>query len=851
MSRKISLLRKHWHFIVIVAILLVAMTWPTVLHVFDTDARWLPTREYDVWIKFWDAWHARSILAGEADLFYTRQAFYPQGLSLAYHPSNVLHVTSFALLQMITEAYSAFNLVYLAFIFATSLSAYIFLIYTFRDAWLALFGAVVFGFSQFVVGHPQHPDVYFLITIPLSLYALQRAVRERKWRWYFAGGVLTGITAFIGMYILICLLLTLGLYIICFTYREWRKPRFWLGIALLLGVAACISLPRVYPMIRDDSNLDEALSKLQGWETGKDLLSYFVSGGHPVLTPIFVDAFDMSASGALTYRDQHKTSYLGYLPLLLIGLGFCVARQRRKMLPWLFLLLPFLILRLGSTLLINGVSYPEVLLPKHFLNELLPFVFQAFYETDHFQMGILLPFSVLSCFGLQVLLRFIPLRYISLVVIGAVAWVAFEYYQPLDSQVIPDSQLAFNDWLKTEPNQAGIRLINLPMGRRSSKIYGFYQTINGYPHAEGLANRTPAKSYNYILQNYLLRSWHQRGIAYCSADAFDPYLAAADQLLVDGFSHVILHHSEQRVGEIADSFRDIPLAYQDDYVSIYRVSDLRESCLERIAGYQSQLPLLKSFLNSPINQPRGDITLMALYPPDIYSAEARHVYDFALSGWKDLVHVVHDSRGAALVSNVDRNVDRNVESQNIGLENIETKNIIFWLISNPQDSAPSSQNQFSAWAARNLNFCQRIHHDDGMAVDQYIDRAYPCELVVAADPVELIYDNGINLANFLTDFDGESFSLDLWWRRDDIDGHAYTIQVFTESGEKRLQADRVIDSRPLSRVSFNTSGLQPGDYIARLIVYETESGKSQSGAMPSAQTAFERDFEIARFSVSS
>ncbi len=836
-----SVLRNHLHFIVIVGILLIVMTWPTIVYVFDSETFWLPTSGRDVWIKFWDAWYGRSILTGEADIYFTNVLFYPHGMSLAYHPANVFHITLFAFFQSIMAASSAFNFVYLLIILAATLSAYVYLIYAIHDRWLALFGAVVFGFSQHVVGHPNHPSVSFLITIPLTLYALQRGVEEKKMIWYLASGVMLGITAFIGMYIFVCLLLTLGFFTIFFTHRAWLKPRFLIGMALLLSLAAAISLARVYPMIRDTAIFDDALEKNLGQEFGKDLLSYFVNGGHPVLSPVFVEVFDLKVFDELSIREQHKTSYLGYLPMLLIVLGFCSARHRRKMYPWLLLLLPFLILRLGSTLLINGVEYPDIVLPLHFLKAALPFIFQPFYATDHFLMGILLPFSILSCFGLQVLLKNLPNKYRSLAVLSAVCLLAFEYYQVPLSQVIPDRQLEFNNWLRSEPNQEDIRLINLPMGRRSSKIYGFYQTINGYPHAEGLSFRTPVQSYNYILQNHLLVTWHRRGNTDCSFSAFDQYLAAADQLLNDGFSHVVLHHGERSVEEITNSFLEIAPAYEDEYVSIYRLPALREDCLELVEGYQNQLPVLEEFLHAAINAPRRDVSLMVLYPSEVYSRDALHPYDIALADWRDLSHVVHASGGAAMVINADEPYS--------DLGDIVTENNQFWLIYSPQESDPSHQSPFAAWLNHNLRFCQRMAQGENMNVELYIDRAYQCALVQTADPFELQYDNGIKLANIMTELGGDVFSVNLWWQRGDIDGHAYTIQVFKAGGDKQLQADRVIDSRPLSSAQFDISALQAGDYAAKLIVYETASGKSQSGTILDTQQTVAREFEIARFTV--
>ncbi len=841
MSNIRSMLRKHLHFIVIVSILLVLMTWPTIVYVFDTETFWLPTDGRDVWMNIWDAWHLDAVVAGKASPYFTDMFFHPIGLSLEYHPGNAMQRTLLWLFQSVMGTSNAFSLIYLLIVITTVWSAYFYLNFLLDDRWLALFGSVVFGFSQHVVGHANHPMVNQLATIPLSIYALQRGVNEQDLKWMLLSGFLVGITAFIGLYILVCLLLSIFLYFVCFSTSKWRQPRFWFGTALMLGVAGLLNLLHVYPMIRDSSRLDEALQKNSGLENNNDLLSYFVSGGHPLLTPVFDSIFDLNAHGDLDIRDHHKTSYLGYFPLLLIGFGLSYKKYRRRMFPWLLMLIPFLILRLGAVLQINGETFPNILLPKHFLNTVFPALFLSIYETDHYQIAILLPFAVLSCLGLMALLKSAGDNRRFFFVLVAVTLVTFEYYQTPQSQVVSEQQLAFMNWLKNEPDQEEIRLINLPMGRRSAKLYGFYQTLNSYPHVEGVANRLPAGTYDYIHRNILLASWNKYTNPRCELNSFDRYLSATEQLLDDGFSHVLHHHRERNSEAIDDSFRNIPSAYQNEYVSIYRLKALRENCLNRVEGYQNQLPILKEFLLSPINRPRSDVSLLALYPSAVYSSEAHRPYDIALSQWRELTHVVHDSRGAATIKLSDW--------ENMDLENIVAENNLFWLIYSPQESDPSSPSQFATWLNQNLSLCQQVHRGEDLIVDYYIDHAYSCELVVTDDPLELRYDNGITLANLLAGFNGNQFSVDSWWQRGDIDGYAYTIQVFNEHGEKKLQVDRVIHSRPLSRAQFDTSNLEPGDYVAKLIVYETESGQSQQGIVMQNQHFFLRELEIAYFRI--
>ena len=138
-----------------------------------------------------------------------------------------------------------------------------------------------------------------------------------------------------------------------------------------------------------------------------------------------------------------KTSFLGYLPLLLVFVGLASTATRRKMLPWAFLCALFLVLRMGSHLTINGVAYTEVLLPKHFLNQILPAVFGAFWEADHFMIGALLPFAILTCYGLVAVQNRLPVAAKPVFILALILIIAIEYYIPIRGRIISDEHIAF------------------------------------------------------------------------------------------------------------------------------------------------------------------------------------------------------------------------------------------------------------------------------------------------------------------------------------------------------------------------------------------------------------------------
>ena len=642
-------MRKHLHFIVVVSVLLVVMTWPTIVHVFDTGTFWLPSSNRDVWIEIWDAWHGRKVLDGASAFNASNMLFYPVGISLDYHPYNLIHMVLLALFQFWMPVSNAYNLIFLAIILGTTAAGYYFLLFLLRDKWLALFGAVIFGFSQHMVGHPHNPAMNLLVTVPLSLYALHRGVEESNWKWTAVCGLLLGITVYIGVYTFVCLILTIGILVVYYAQTRLRSFGFWTALLLIPVVALPISALRVYPMMQNADELQQALNKTGNSETANDLVASFVNYRHPVTTPLFVAALSISSDGSKDLNGWKHTSYLGFLSLILIGIGLTHSLYRRKMIPWLLLMLPFFLLRLGSTLRINDVKYIDVLLPKYYLDEMIPVLFQVVHETDHFQIGVLLPLAVMSCYGLKVVLNRVPPRHHSAVVLLAVAFVAFEYYfQPSEASVTKRS-VAFNSWLAEEPNQDEIRLINLPMGRSSSKLYGFYQTLNGYPHAEGLAMRTPASAYDYIRRNVMLNSWRQQQTYRCKVRNSTMYLSAADDLLSVGFSHVVLHLRENGAQHVRDSFALVPPAYQDRYVEIYRVQDLRDTCANRVAYYQNGPGHLKRFLLSSLNVPRPNESLLSFHSGAGVSQGMLSYFGLEFSDWKELINIlIQTSRAGRL-----------------------------------------------------------------------------------------------------------------------------------------------------------------------------------------------------------
>ena len=291
-----------------------------------------------------------------------------------------------------------------------------------------------------------------------------------------------------------------------------------------------------------------------------DLISNLVNHGHPIFGPLGQSLLQTPADAEIS-----GASFLGYLPMVLIGIGLCSKTTRRTMLPWLALCAVFLLLRLGPTLQINGTDFASIHPPGHYVHKIVPQLYGAIVAMDMFMIGAILPLAVSSCLGVIALRQWKPVLARPALIVAFALVVAFEYYVPIEGNLIPQEQFNHIDWLNSEAESDEIRLINVPMNWKNSKRYNLYQTIGGFPQVEGAISRPPESAYDYIRSNLLLGSWNEHQVISCETVAPDEYLAALENLAVDGFSHVVFHR-ERRYGEkIADSFKNAQPSYHDEY----------------------------------------------------------------------------------------------------------------------------------------------------------------------------------------------------------------------------------------------------------------------------------------------
>ena len=838
MQHVLNWLRENRHFVVLVTILTLVMTFPTILYVFRTDVFWLPAgQDGDALTEIWDVWYGKLFLSGQADRFFTNRIFYPTGVPLVYHPLNLPYVIAVSALQLVMPVSNAFSLAYMLIIFFSTVAAYVYLRWLIEDKWIALLGAVIFGFSPHVIGHPNHPNNALVATIPLLIYGFHRGIREQRGKWVVAAGLLTGATSVINIYAYVCAVLSIGFMVCAFALYRWRSWGFWRLVAFLVVAVTISSLWRIYPMVASSQSFDAALAWRGGGEIRTDLISYFVNHKNPLLGSVASDILKPAGYWL------SATSFLGYLPLLLIAIGLLNRTTRRKMWPWLALGVVFLVLRLGSVPRINGIPYSDIKLPKYFLTELAPSVFRPFYEADNFQIGALLPLAVLACYGLVALKNWRPVAGRASFIIVLVAVVASEFYIPVTDWIFPKEQFAFLDWLAKEDDREEIRLINLPMGRLNSKVYNLYQSLSGYPHAEGAVSRTPDSAFDYIRANFLLNAWYDKRPIHCEMTDEATFLSGIAQLEEDGFSHIVFHHhSLMKDWEaIRESFHGIAPSHSGGFASIYRLSYLRDSCPGEHSTRHRFTEVYAGALKKAtiLGQRQG---LVLVFPPTTRANDhfLRYLRHFEKTD-ETIVTITSD------------------EQANIGIQSselpdggatvdLEQSNAV-WLLNDKQEFKAEQTGAYQAWFTERFKFCARYFEEERATVDLYLRLDMPCTAMNESTAIEVRYDSGLQLHNVSREISAGTIRFFLAWTHDSPSIYGHSIQFLDEAGNKALQFDSLVPRQLLSVYEFDISSLAPGAYSVQLIVYDFETRASQGGALSDAAARFERELEIARIDV--
>lgn len=577
MSHLSKQLQPHRPFIILVPILILIVSFPTILFVIHPDAVAFPHNR-DSYMHLWNSWYMGKVLSGSHDLYYTNFVFYPEGVTLAYHSYSLIQMVLTRIFDLILPPSNAYNLAILVIVYLSALSGYVYILYLTNHRWASLFGACVFAISPHVLMRAHQPDISTVAVIPICLYLLEHAIREQKWKWVVSAGVFFGLCAFFSLYLFVCVVLSVALRTLILLAQDanWRNWRVWRVLIVFGMIAVVVSLTRVYPMISSPGELSEALTKeaeeLHTVETDSDILMSVVNTANPFFGSIQQEIWGYS-------HGLERTYYLSYICIGLIIFGLLRKAVRRQILLWMVVFVPFFVLRLGSFLTINDVTNYDVILPKFYLNQLLPMMFKSFHASGHFQIGVMLPFALMATYGLMALAEQVKKRQ-SAIIFVMLMLVLVETYVVLGSKAVPEAESIFYTQLAEGEHERGA-LINLPMGREHSKSYIYYQTIHELPQAEGLVSRTSELAYATIEGNPALKAWRNLDVFSCEGEGKETYLPVMDDLRQLQFVYVIVHKTFEDAESFAESFASNTPYFENEYINVYKVAELYDECATR------------------------------------------------------------------------------------------------------------------------------------------------------------------------------------------------------------------------------------------------------------------------------
>ena len=767
------------------------------------------------------------VLAGHSDYFHTDVMFHPHGVSLAFHASSAPHALLLLVLQKLIPVDDAYNLLYLLMLCFNAYCAYALIHHLLKDRWIALFGAVVVGVNVWFTDYVTSPDLLWMGTLPLITYFLSRSLTEHRWRFAALAGITAGFTVFIGIYVYLFALLTASIYCLFLSFSRWRRPAFWLRLLLFVGVCASISAIRFYPMFADAEVLNEGLTRnFLMPQLSNDVLHFLVNSHNPFTVDFLHSVFDASPD------EDFQTAYLGYVNLFFLACALVHKPARPAMAPWLVVMILFITLRLGDYLTYNTQAHTLIALPGRALREMFPLFLGQVSNPKYYQIGVITPLAVLSCLGLSVLVRSTQGRRRRSIILLSMMFLAVEYFNSRKGYVIEHEKTAYIAWLQSE-DESRINLINLPRSRVNAVHYLYFQTLSGYPTAFGMANRGRLTTRRrYIDDNLLLRTWNiQQPVVCLPRYKSHSYLTALDELLEDGFTHVVVHHWLGDDAPLKPSFAIVPAAYNNGKVSVYRLADMRLNC------QPPQIPApLSRFLQSTWILPDFGSSLISYHPSQNINHDTLVYLEWLLSDWDNLFHLYLQD-GEWMIQSAGKLLANEDASAQFGE--------VIYFTYDANHSVPTFPENIEFRDAFHL--CQRETHADSAVIELYLRKRFSCSLIDSSNALRVEYDDGPVIENLLYGFDQKYLDLQLMWSNLPSEPHSVSLQIFDADGAKLLGQDSTIGHTSLAHYRLDICILAARQVCGQADRIQLQTRVSVPGTMIDTGAKFQRELEIATF----
>jgi hypothetical protein len=550
-----------------------ALSMPLPLHLGTSVA----SADFDTWVALWDTWWLPHSLSEGKWPYFTTYLFYPRGADMTFRTLRWTILVSGLPLSLVVGEVTAFNLVAILGLWVGGIATYYLLRYFGFDRVVAWFGGAYYTFSplRFVYAF-ERPNTGSLHWLPVFMLAFVWAMRRRgAGPALLAAGALA-LNGYLNFKHMVFAAFLGGGWLVQMVIIEgwWRKASFWKSLGVFVLAALVLSAPIWAPYLRGLDNFQAASGYGYDPTEGVDVMAYLLPGPGrlPFVTPLIAPLL-----GRWVSNFAHGPEYLGWVSIGLVALGIGGIRREPKRAIWLVMVVVFTLLSLGSLLRVYQHEFPNVWTPYRLVENFV--LFRSLRSPHRFVLVQILAWVMLMAYGLRSLRAWMaargwPVRPL-MVALGALMLFDLSlvplHLEPTD---VPD----FYRKLGADPSIGAI--IDLPMGRRESMKYMYYQTIHHRPIVEGHIARMPSDVYEYIEANPLLRAW-QRDERFDCAE-YDMW-AAVEALETDGFRYVVLHYDlwtftpDPVDPDLIAYFETLEPIYTDSRIAAYDLADLADA----------------------------------------------------------------------------------------------------------------------------------------------------------------------------------------------------------------------------------------------------------------------------------
>ena len=585
----ISLIAAYW-------LLALILTWPTAGHA----SSHVPGDGIDDPAIVWNLWWVKySLLNDPQSPFFSDHIFYPIGINLAFYTLTTLNgLTSLPLLlnlgpvaasnlhlwsSLTIGAYGAFLLVYY-FLLAPPWG---FSLPRKSGWWGAVLAGLAFSFGSsklfyVALGQFNIASTHWMPFVILFYLKMHRSPRTLQWpvltALFLTMQAWTELTyasfliIFMALHWLYWLLTDLG--------RRVVRPPYLRALAILvvpfaLGISPILAA--LLPDMRAEGDLAAVGRDFADIFSG-DLLGFWVPTMHH---PLFGE---LVAETGIVHFDKGQQIYIGYVLLILAGLGFFQHRRDPGVRFWLISSLVFGLLILGPQISLNGQS--TGLAGPFGLVQRLPLFNLNRYPSRYSSM-LLLSLAPLAALGFGCLAEKVRLRS-GILATGLAVLIVFENL----SLPLPQSDMVIPQPYQTiAADSDAYTVLDIPFGWRNGfRVTGahtigimfgqFYQTLHQKRLIGGNTSRNPELKFQYFTEAPVISSLKLLETGH----ALPPEVWQADRPLVADvlrffdIRYIVvrpeapgdLNHPQATIPYIEELF-PVEEIYRDDRLKLYRV----------------------------------------------------------------------------------------------------------------------------------------------------------------------------------------------------------------------------------------------------------------------------------------